>query len=149
MLKRETMLCFSLGVAMRRISKIYAEALAGHDVTPPQLFLLSCLQANDGQKPRDLAEQVCLDASSLTGLLDRTEKAGLIERRPDPEDRRALRIHLTEQGRKALCGLHEVVEEVQCRIEREFFGNYSQQERELFRQMLASCRGSNSPCTEV
>ncbi len=140
MLKREEMLCFSLGVAMRRISKIYADALAGHEITPPQLFLLSCLEAADGQKPRDLAEQVCLDASSLTGLLDRTEKAGLIERRPDPEDRRALRIHLTEQGHKSLSGLHPVVEEVHARIEREFFADYSPQERELFKQMLTRMR---------
>lgn len=140
MLKREEMLCFSLGVAMRRISKIYAEALAGHEITPPQLFLLSCLQHCDGQKPRDLAEQVCLDASSLTGLLDRTEKAGLIERRPDPEDRRALRIHLTESGRETLSGLHGVVEGVKQRIEREFFGDYSPEQREMFQQMLTRMR---------
>lgn len=140
MLKREEMLCFSLGVAMRRISKIYAEALAGHEITPPQLFLLSCLGNCDGQKPRDLAEQVCLDASSLTGLLDRTEKAGLIERRPDPDDRRALRIYLTDQGRKTLDGLHGVVDDVQQRIEREFFGDYTPEQRELFRQMLTRMR---------
>jgi DNA-binding MarR family transcriptional regulator len=140
MLKREEMLCFSLGVAMRRISKIYAEALAGHEITPPQLFLLSCLEACDGQKPRDLAEQVCLDASSLTGLLDRTEKAGLIQRRPDPEDRRALRIYLTEQGRKTLGGLHDVVDEIHGRIEREFFADYSPAEREMFKQMLTRMR---------
>lgn len=140
MLKREEMLCFSLGVAMRRISKIYAEALAGHEITPPQLFLLSCLEHNDGQKPRDLAEQVCLDASSLTGLLDRTERAGLIERRPDPEDRRALRIYLTEAGRKNLAGLHGVVDCVHQRIEREFFGDYSPEQRAMFQQMLTRMR---------
>jgi DNA-binding MarR family transcriptional regulator len=144
MLKREEMLCFSLGVAMRRISKIYADALAGHEITPPQLFLLSCLEHSDGQKPRDLAEQVCLDASSLTGLLDRTEKAGLIERRPDPEDRRALRIHLTEPGRKTLSGLHGVVESVKQRIEKEFFGDYSPEEREMFQQMLTRMRETMS-----
>lgn len=140
MLKREEMLCFSLGVAMRRISKIYADALAGHEITPPQLFLLSCLEHNDGQKPRDLAEQVCLDASSLTGLLDRTEKAGLIERRPDPDDRRALRIHLTDNGRKTLGGLHGAVADVKERIEREFFGDYSTEQREMFQQMLTRMR---------
>jgi DNA-binding MarR family transcriptional regulator len=140
MLKREDMLCFSLGVAMRRINRIYADALAGHEVTPPQLFLLTCLDAADGQKPRDLAEQVCLDASSLTGLLDRTEKTGLIERRPDPDDRRALRIHLTDQGRRTLDGLRAVVCEVQSRVEREFFADYTPEERELFRRMLARVR---------
>ncbi len=125
---------------MRRISKIYADALAGHEITPPQLFLLSCLEHGDGQKPRDLAEQVCLDASSLTGLLDRTEKAGLIERRPDPDDRRALRIYLTDAGRKTLCGLHGIAESVKERIEREFFGEYSVEQRELFQQMLTRMR---------
>ena len=75
MLEREQMLCFSLGAAMRRISRIYAEALAAHDITPPQLFLLSCLGRSDGLKPSELAEQVCLDTSSLTGLLDQERHA--------------------------------------------------------------------------
>ena len=68
------------GVAMRRMTRIYGEAISEHGVTPPQLYVLSCLYAEDGQKPRDLAEQVNLDTSSLTGLLDRTERAGLLKR---------------------------------------------------------------------
>ena len=136
MLEREEMLCFSLGVAMRRISKIYADALAEHDITPPQLFLLSCLQKEDGQKVRDLAEQVCLDASSLTGLLDRTEKTALVERRPDPDDRRALRIYLTAEGRRRVVELEPLVTEVQQRVREEFFDGYSQEEVETFFRML-------------
>ncbi len=140
MLKREQMLCFSLGVAMRRISKLYAEALAEHDVTPPQLFLLTCLQRQDGQKPRDLAEQVCLDSSSMTGLLDRTEKAGLVCRRPDPQDRRALGVYLTDLGRQRLAALGPAVERVQQQIDEEFFGQYSPEQVALFKQMLQQMR---------
>ena len=92
MLEREEMLCYSLGVAMRRVSKIYADALADHDVTPPQMFVMSCLAEEDGQRACELAERVCLDASSLTGLVDRTERAGLVERRSDPEDRRGIKL---------------------------------------------------------
>lgn len=132
MLKREEMLCFSLGVAMRRISKINAERLEqGMPSLHRSCFCRSRLQANDGQKPCDLAEQVCLDASSLTGLLDRTEKVGLIQRRPDPEDRRA--VHLSHSKRtKASAGLSDVVSEVQCRIEREFFAEYTDETAKCF-----------------
>ena len=70
MLRREEMLCFSLGIAMRRISKLYAEALAEFEITPPQLFLLTCLEMQDGQKPRDLAEMVSLDSAFFGPLLD-------------------------------------------------------------------------------
>lgn len=136
MLCREEMLCFSLGVAMRRMNRIYGEALSEHGITPPQLFLLSCLHAEDGQKPRDLAEKISLDTSSLTGLIDRTERAGLLERQPDPDDRRALRIYLTSKGRRLLNDLEPVVERLQERIHREFFGEYSPDQVSMFMNML-------------
>ena len=100
--KKDDLLCFHLGVAMRKISRIYAEGLAAYEVTPAQLFMLSCLASCDGQKPSELAEEVQLDASSMTGLLDRTEKANLIRRMRDPADRRALRIYLTPQGEQTV-----------------------------------------------
>jgi len=136
MLEREEMLCYSLGVAMRRVSKLYADALADHDITPPQLFVLSCLQSQDGQRVRELADRVCLDASSLTGLLDRTERIGLVERRSDPEDRRALRIHLTEAGRERVADLAPVIEELTERVHAEFFEGYTREQVELFLNML-------------
>ena len=64
----------------------------------------------------------------------------MIERRPDAEDRRALRIYLTEQGRKTLACLHDVVDGVQTRIEREFFADYTPEQRTLFLQMLTRVR---------
>lgn len=136
MLCREEMLCYSLGVAMRHMNRIYGEALSEHGVTPPQLFLLCCLLHEDGQKPRDLAEKVSLDTSSLTGLIDRTERSGFVERQPDPDDRRALRIYLTSKGRELLDQLEPVVERLQERIHREFFGSYSPEQVTMFMNML-------------
>lgn len=136
MLEREEMLCYSLGVAMRRVSKLYADALADHDITPPQLFVLTCLQEQDGRRVKELADQVCLDASSLTGLLDRTERIGLVERRPDPDDRRALRIHLTDAGRTRLTDLVPVIEKLTERVHEDFFEGYSREQVELFLKML-------------
>ncbi len=135
-LEREEMLCYSLGVAMRRVSKIYADALADHDITPPQVFVLSCLAEQDEQRVRELAERVCLDSSSLTGLLDRMEKSGLVERRPDPADRRALRIAITAKGRERFTTLTPVMEELTERVHAEFFTGYRREQIELFLSML-------------
>lgn len=121
---------------MRHMNRIYGEALSEHGITPPQLFLLSCLQSEDGQKPRDLAELVSLDTSSLTGLIDRTERSGLVERQPDPDDRRALRIYLTDKGRALLEQLEPIILRLQERIHREFFGDYSADQVTMFMNML-------------
>ncbi len=56
----------------------------------------------DGISQKDLAWRVGIDGSSLVRLLDILARRGLIERRADPQDRRAKRIHLTEQGRAVL-----------------------------------------------
>ncbi|PQO28597.1 MarR family transcriptional regulator [Bremerella cremea] len=141
--KKEDSLCFNLGVAMRKISRIYAEGLSTCEVTPPQLFMLSCLECRDGQKPSELAEQVHLDASSMTGLLDRTEKSNLIRRMRDPEDRRALRIYLTEQGQETVEKLRPVVEELQNRVHEMFFADCNAQQVEDFMNIL---RNAGAAC---
>lgn len=140
MLSRDQLLCFSLGVAMRRISRIYAEALAEHDLTPAQLFVLTCLGQEDGQQPKDLAEKVFLDSSSITGLIDRTERSGFLQRRPDPADRRALRIYLTAQGNAKLKELEPVLAAVQERIHAEFFAGHTPEQVESFLSMLHQMR---------
>lgn len=52
----------------------------------------------DGTNPRDLARSALITSGAMTARLDRLERAGLIERTPDPADRRAVRIRLTERG---------------------------------------------------
>ena len=48
-----------------------------------------------------LAEVLSCDASNVTGLVDRLEARGLVERRPSPEDRRVKVLELTETGARA------------------------------------------------
>ena len=56
-----------------------------------------------------LSRQLHLDKSSVTGLVDRIAKLGLVERRPDPADRRASRVTLTEQGRQICSSAYDDV----------------------------------------
>jgi DNA-binding MarR family transcriptional regulator len=65
---------------------------------------------DDGANPRDLARSSLITSGAMTSRLDRLERAGLIERRPDPGDRRGVLVQLTEQGeRLAEESLHAVL----------------------------------------
>jgi DNA-binding MarR family transcriptional regulator len=65
---------------------------------------------DEGTNPRDLARSSLITSGAMTSRLDRLERAGLIERRPDPGDRRGVLVQLTEQGeRLAKESLHAVL----------------------------------------
>ena len=74
-------------------------------VRPAYLGSLMSLWREDGLKVIDLGRRAGLEPSTMTGLLDRMERDGLVERRPDPADRRVLKIFLTATG----AGIRETV----------------------------------------
>src|SRR5262249_56622712 len=92
-------ICFLLDVATRRLTKFYNRRLRPFGITYNHLFILTCLWEQDGVHVKDLAHQLCLDSSSLTGHLDRLERSALRVRQDDPDDRRAVRVVPTAKGR--------------------------------------------------
>ncbi|MFH1114818.1 MAG: MarR family transcriptional regulator [Pseudomonadota bacterium] len=82
-----------------RFKRILVEA-GFRQVKPAYLWALLSLWRSDGLKVVDLARETTLETSTMTGLLDRMERDGLVIRTPDADDRRTLRIHLTEEGKK-------------------------------------------------
>ena len=80
-----------------QLRKGLADRGAGN-VKPAYLGVLMSLWQADGLKANELARRAGLEPSTMTGLLDRMERDGLLERRADPHDRRANRIHLTRDG---------------------------------------------------
>ena len=68
------------------------------DLTPPQAFLLRELDPERPAQMGELAETLTCDASNVTGLVDKLEARGLIERRADPRDRRVKMVALTDSG---------------------------------------------------
>ncbi len=100
MAKLDEHLCFIMDVATRRITKFYNRRLRKFGITYNHLFILKCLWEQEGVNVKDLSKQLFLDSSSLTGHLDRMERTGLVARKDDPNDRRAVRIFLTDKGRR-------------------------------------------------
>lgn len=72
--------------------------LATEQLSPPQFLLMKLL---DEPRPMSsLCSSMYCDASNLTGLADRLEERGLVERRSDPKDRRVRLLALTPKGRR-------------------------------------------------
>ncbi|MBW1708116.1 MAG: MarR family transcriptional regulator [Deltaproteobacteria bacterium] len=114
------------------MSRITKERLTPYGLTPTQFFMLTALYEEDGLLISVLAQKVALDRATLTGLLDRLERDGFTERRADPEDRRAIRIHLTAKAeglREELTGLYHDNNGM-------FLSLLSQEEKEVFERVV-------------
>jgi DNA-binding MarR family transcriptional regulator len=118
MAKLDEHICFLLDVATRRITKYYNRRLRPFAITYNHLFILTCLWQQDGVNVKDLAKQLCLDSSSLTGHLDRMERVALVVRQDDPDDRRAVRVFLTEKGRHLKEQLEPIGQELKETLQR-------------------------------
>ena len=111
-------ICFLLDVATRRLTKFYNRRLRPFGITYNHLFILTCLWEQDGVHVKDLAQQLCLDSSSLTGHLDRMERIALVVRQDDPDDRRAVRVFLTGKARHLKDQLEPIGQELKGTLQR-------------------------------
>ena len=93
--------CFRLRKATRQVTQIYDEHLAEFGLTVTQFSLLGHLRAMSGVGIGALADVMVMDPTSLTRALRPLERQGLVALRPDPSDRRARCVHLTDKGRSA------------------------------------------------
>jgi DNA-binding MarR family transcriptional regulator len=79
------------------------------DLSRQQATALHVLDPTSPLPTNELAEQIFCDASNVTGVVDRLESKGLVERRPSPGDRRVKLIALTRKGARLRERLHELL----------------------------------------
>ena len=91
-------LCFALYAATNAVTRSYKPKLAKIGITYPQYILMLVLWQDGSRTISDIARRLKLPANGITPVIDRLEKAGLVVRRRDPEDRRVISIHLTAEG---------------------------------------------------
>ncbi|MEO8267321.1 MAG: MarR family transcriptional regulator [Ilumatobacteraceae bacterium] len=94
----------ALALVIARMRDIWHKRMRAIDLTPPQSIALRKLL--DGPLPMgSVAEVLSCDASTLTGIADRLEERGLIERRVDAGDRRVKLLALTATGRELVTSI--------------------------------------------
>ena len=125
-------ICFNLGRVMRRVYDYYEQRLSPFSLTPPQYFVLNALWMDDGISVGELGERVLLDSSTLTGIIDRMEGSGYVERRPNPIDRRSVLVFLTTKARELGPRILEFANKFDATLRQPF----SQEEMETFERVL-------------
>ena len=88
--------------ASRVMGAFYASTLvqAGLRISPAGLGVLRVLLAGDGLKSSDVAARGWSSPGTLTSVVKTLVREGYVERRPDPGDRRVVRLHVTDKGRR-------------------------------------------------
>ncbi len=135
---REEPLDFALGAAARKLAKFYVQALAGHSLTPSQLFLLRQLWLGDGLPLRDLGLRAQIDATSTTWLVDQLEQASQVERKRNDTDRRIVHVWLTEAGRQAQAELVPELAHWEHALRQGLLPHHTPDEIAAFRRVLAT-----------
>lgn len=97
---REASLGYQVNQLARLMAQLLAERIAPYGVVPGQFAQLLALYEQDGQTAAELCQAVRIEPGTMTKTVQRMERDGLVERRPDPADGRAMRIHLTAKARR-------------------------------------------------
>ncbi|HHW61847.1 MAG TPA: MarR family transcriptional regulator [Syntrophomonadaceae bacterium] len=95
-----TFICYQMKTTMKKVEKHIAEFLSQYGLTMTQSFILFSLLEKDGSTLTEIGLRTQIDNSSLTAMVDKLEKQGLVERRLSTEDRRVVTLYLTPQGRE-------------------------------------------------
>ncbi|GAA3072809.1 MarR family transcriptional regulator [Streptomyces glomeratus] len=123
-----------IGSVVARYHEEYEEAAGAHALTGAQARLLSLLSL-EPLPMRRLAQKLKCEPSNVTGIVDRLEVRGLVERRPDPADRRVKVAAATDEGRRLAHSLRDSLD-----FAREPLAGLSHEEqlalRDLLRRML-------------
>ena len=95
----DNQICFAVYSAAHAFAQAYKPHLDPMGLTYPQYLVMLLLWEQDGRSVNELGQPLHLDSGTLTPLLKRMEKAGLVTRKRDTKDERIMRIHLTDHGR--------------------------------------------------
>src|SRR5258708_37317330 len=130
----EDCLSFYLGKAYQRVAQSAKQRLAPYGVTAVQYAMLKVLWDRDDQGGAELGERLLLDSATMTGLLDRLEQAGLIERKAHVTERRVNKVVLTARGRDLQVSLDREMDQ----MNQDFLGPFATSEAMLLRNLLTT-----------
>jgi DNA-binding MarR family transcriptional regulator len=103
-------------------------------VTPAQAGILFLITEKDGRTMSELSQILSIDNSTITGLVDRLEKMGLVRRKASPNDRRASHVHVNPEGIEEMNKAKRIIGQVNQEIK----NGFTVEEVESFKKILRS-----------
>jgi DNA-binding MarR family transcriptional regulator len=122
-------------VRAARAHRVAAAQLLGEvGLHPGQEALLMELWQDDGRTQAELAEALAVEPPTITKMLQRMEAAGLVQRKPHPDDRRAQRVFLTARGKR----LQQKVDRLWSQLATRAVSGMSDRQQASFKSMLGT-----------
>ncbi len=123
----------NLDIALRNLDQVFGRGVQPLGLTIIEWYILRALYERDGQHASELARAVGRAATSFTPNLDKLQDKGLVERRPDPSDRRAVHIYLTRQAQ----GCREEILSIAEQMDNDIESMFDPEEWDMFQNVLA------------
>lgn len=105
-------------------------------VYPGQPAMLIALHIKDGQSQKDLADKLQIKPATITVMLRRMEKSGLVKRMQDTEDQRVLRVYITDKGKELFMEVTGIINEINI----ECFSDFTAEEQTLLKKFFIQMR---------
>ena len=137
-MRTEECIFFQLAKAGQSSAQYWQGKVAPLGLTAVQAMVLNTLSDDDGAPAGRLGERVQLTSATLTGIVDRLENLGFVERRASKTDRRAVLVCLTAKGREAVGEIKPLLADAN----REFLAGLSPEDQTQLRGLLQKLRDS-------
>ena len=99
-MKREETIDYNIKASWHAISRMYNQQAVQHEITTSIGFVLLNIHSDHGTRATKIAPMMGLESRSLTRMLKSMEEKGLIFKQADPDDKRSVRIFLTDLGKE-------------------------------------------------
>ncbi len=136
-MRGEDCIFFQLAKAPQTGSRFWGHKVVTLNLTATQAMVLSFLFDKDKVSSSELGSRTELDSATLTGILDRLEVAGIAQRKPNPTDRQAIQIRLTDKGKE----IGKEVSRLMGLANAEFLGSINPSEEKELKCLLNKLRG--------
>lgn len=123
---------FLLTISQHEVFLIFSENLSEFGITPGQYGVLACLWKDETLTPKEIANILRVENSTISGVLDRMQKRGLIDRILDPNNRRSIRVKPTAAGMAIKEPVQKRIEELNDMV----FKDFKPEEREELLNLL-------------
>lgn len=124
---------YLLTTAQHNVFQYLSQRLSEYDITPSQYGVLNCLWSENGKSsPKQIADSLKLETSTISGILDRMQKKGLVDRIINIENRREILVITTDKGWELKEPILKIIDEVNYDV----LNDFSEEENGFLKKAL-------------
>jgi DNA-binding MarR family transcriptional regulator len=124
--------------------RLLEDRISRSGVSSGMWWFLRVLWSEDGISQAELCERLGVMSATTVRAIDRLERSGLVERRPNPTDKRIVNVHLTNRGRELEASLLPEAIAVQKLASASLSKEEEQELRRLLHKVLTNIKGKSS-----